>query len=562
MKGTPMRRLRLLGSIILLLVLFSTYSATLVNSEDLYLINIPLGLTPSSEMALPVINASLLENTSRVSVKIGSEVFTGDIFAPIRIGGVHVYDGKFEEGGEFTFSKTERGVSGIIRSNAGVFSVNGSDSQTLVTKLSNVGLSNHLSDVIDVSSTPSIKSILPEKTIDILVVYPEELDNVIDVRGFTARQIVTTNLALIHSYSDVKLRLVCVEPLTGYVEPTSMYDYYYDLEQRTSAMRNRCGADIVHGLSSKTNLDVCGLGLLLTQEGLGNDKYASRVFSVSAPTCEDIYAFAHEIGHNLGGNHNKEVMTPSGREIPFSFGYAKPGIHRDIMSYDCPNHCRVVRHFSSPLVVLDGHPLGTTTENVASAFNTSASTASSWVKSKLPLIEAKFDDNKNTIYSPGESVTFSGTLSGQAYVSVLVNWEKSYPVVTQNNSWVVTVPASDLNRSDNYLTVFVDGVPFEFMPQITWSDNSLSLQVDLWLNGSTVVAGEADIELKFANEAGELLYSSLVKNGTPQAFVVSNPVQVTAMFKGCQSIAVYSNFSTSRRLKLRCNIVSVPMVTN
>ena len=70
-------------------------------------------------------------------------------------------------------------------------------------------------------------------------------------------------------------------------------------------------------------------------------------------------AYAHEVGHNLGGDHDAPNAMP--REVdphPFARAHCEPGKWRTIMSYGSPCFANVVLFFSNPNRSFGGVPTG------------------------------------------------------------------------------------------------------------------------------------------------------------------------------------------------------------
>jgi len=122
------------------------------------------------------------------------------------------------------------------------------------------------------------------------------------------------------------------------------------------ALRDKYKADIVH-LIVEGKGDACGIGWMDEPGYLDSADYA---FSVTDRRCAaGNYSFAHEIGHNLGMNHDRYVVEdPSPVDINFGYISLSAG-HRTLMAYDkeCRDKgvkCPRVLTYSTPAPVMDG----------------------------------------------------------------------------------------------------------------------------------------------------------------------------------------------------------------
>jgi peptidyl-Asp metalloendopeptidase len=123
------------------------------------------------------------------------------------------------------------------------------------------------------------------------------------------------------------------------------------------ALRDEAGADhVVLLVESATTY--AGLGYQLTQPAA--PFFASWAFSVvSRSYATGFYTFAHELGHNMGAQHDEAHAAGPGYHL-YSHGLQQPAAaFRTVMAYACDgSSCPRVDQWSSPLVLVGGVPTG------------------------------------------------------------------------------------------------------------------------------------------------------------------------------------------------------------
>ena len=163
--------------------------------------------------------------------------------------------------------------------------------------------------------------------------------------------------------SHVKLRLVHAYQ-TDYVEEGGHFDHVWRLADKgdgyleeVHALRNKYRADVVVLIVD----DPQGCGLSTRVHADANEAYAVVHHECAAAT----YSVAHEIGHIIGARHDlnmDKIMTP----FPYGHGYVNGTKWRDIMSYkESCGGCPRVAVWSSPTVLVNGEPAGTTEQDNA-----------------------------------------------------------------------------------------------------------------------------------------------------------------------------------------------------
>jgi peptidyl-Asp metalloendopeptidase len=204
--------------------------------------------------------------------------------------------------------------------------------------------------------------------VDVLVVYTAEA-----VSGAGSEEALNTEILLalsetnegyVQSNVEHRLRLASQEQLE-WDETAERFDFSSTLTMLANpsdnimdevhALRDAVGADEVVLIVEGDN-SYCGIGYLMTHPSAA---FAPFAFSVVARVCAaGNYSFAHEVGHNMGSNHNHSAASDGA--YPFSYGYQAPDVGvRTVMAYGCPtSYCRRVNRWSNPATSWESHALG------------------------------------------------------------------------------------------------------------------------------------------------------------------------------------------------------------
>lgn len=217
--------------------------------------------------------------------------------------------------------------------------------------------------------------------ITVMVIYTTEAKSSV---GSTAAMenkidlaVVETNDSFADSGLSHRIELVYAEEAIGYVEDPTFFGILDDVTVNGDGeldwvheVRDQLAADMVAVLCD--NYQYCGLAWLMTNVGQGMADYAFSVTNESCATGGDV--FAHELGHNMGSNHDRN--NASSGAYSYSFGYRTPNnAYKTVMAY-YPG--AVTGRWSGPNVTYNGVTMGTSTEdNVRSLVNT-GSTVSNW----------------------------------------------------------------------------------------------------------------------------------------------------------------------------------------
>lgn len=219
----------------------------------------------------------------------------------------------------------------------------------------------------DAGVTPADAGAIP--VVDIVVGYVRSLGS--GVVTEIARRIAETNDAFARSQANVRLALVSVIPVDYIQDPTSLSEDLKWLRNGVFGLgalqdrRTQLNADLAALIVPQATASMCGLGHV--PYASGDRRYGD---SVTAFTCFNGYSLSHEIGHNLGGNHDRENRGEV-VDIPFSFSYGHriPGVIASVMAYtNCTPYCPRTLQFSNPDVAFvpqPSQPSGTPTEHNA-----------------------------------------------------------------------------------------------------------------------------------------------------------------------------------------------------
>ncbi len=202
--------------------------------------------------------------------------------------------------------------------------------------------------------------------------------------------------------------------------------------------RESTGADFVDLIINDGSS--CGIGYLMLSE---TGDFSGSAFSVVHYGCATgNFSFAHELGHNMGAQHDL-TQAPGGGLFPDSLGWhwgnsSVPGVdgdYRSIMAY-APG-VRVQR-FSNPSVSYAGEPTGLiNVANNAFTLNITAPIAAGW-RAPAAWITALPNDGVNTIGDEG------GPFSPSALTFTLTNLDNT-PAnwsASSNQAWATVSPTS------------------------------------------------------------------------------------------------------------------------
>ena len=198
----------------------------------------------------------------------------------------------------------------------------------------------------------------------LVVVYPRDTAGgnparlIADVRA----AVDDANSALANGGVNARIELVAVRELNRVEarDPVEDLIFLYD-DPAMAALRRQMNAPLLSMITLRSS-GVCGIAFLMDR-----DEYEGRArpvgVSVVRRGCLDDQVLMHEIGHNLGAQHDELNIThPESMLVPYSKAHFVIGSFRTIMSYangcDGTINCPVIDYFSNPNATFDGHPVG------------------------------------------------------------------------------------------------------------------------------------------------------------------------------------------------------------
>jgi hypothetical protein len=254
-----------------------------------------------------------------------------------------VYSVQNEPKSELVFSKSGNIITGMYSSESGekiifhqtaatVFAVSVVSDAKLISQdskndfiLNESAINQKVNANVCLDTTP----VCPATTIDVLVVYTSAArtawGGVAQSNSFIATAITNFNTALINSgVSNVTINLVYAGEIlyteTGNINTdlASFRNNGDGIMDDVHTLRSTYGADLCALLTS-TPTNTCGLGYLNTNP---SNYSANSAFTVSIYSCAvSNYTLAHEMGHNMGLNHDwfvSQTTTPCSNHHGYS----------------------------------------------------------------------------------------------------------------------------------------------------------------------------------------------------------------------------------------------------
>ncbi len=290
--------------------------------------------------------------------------------------------------------------------------------------------------------------------IDVLVVYTTATKNFLggdaQARAHAQASIDATNTAYINSRIRQRVRMVHSEEFV-YTETSSASTDLSNLRNNAGiqALRNTHNADLVAKISEASG--VCGIGYLMGSQA-GNQ---NNGFTVTARSCAvGNLSFAHELGHNMGSQHNPE--NGSGATFSYGYGHYVNGSYRTVMSYvdPCTNGCARRPYFSNPTVSFNGFPTGVDNarDNVRSINRTADAISNYRASGSSLMLQTYFDGGilprgiRRTLTWQSENVT--GNVRIEMTRDDGLNWQTIIASTPNDGSEPITIwgPATKTAR--------------------------------------------------------------------------------------------------------------------
>jgi len=224
-------------------------------------------------------------------------------------------------------------------------------------------------------SAPDRASADGNTTINVLAVYSSRsVTASSDIVSEIQLAVATSNTVYTNSGIPITLNLVGTQLMSDYSDTSRSYENVLNDLTGTSdgrmdtvhALRTALQADLVVYITERS--EYCGLAWLY-------NRYPQYGFSVVTRSCATSnLTFAHEIGHSMGADHDRYVVSDAS-STAYNYGYVDTTARiRTVMAYNdrCVAsgfNCTRIPYFSSPYLTYNGTTIGASPYSTTGAYN-------------------------------------------------------------------------------------------------------------------------------------------------------------------------------------------------
>lgn len=290
--------------------------------------------------------------------------------------------------------------------------------------------------------------------IDVLVFYTTASKNALggdaQAQALAQQAVDASNTAYINSKIRQRLRLVNSRELL-YTEVGTPSTDLSNFRNNTTVrdLREQYKADLVVLIAEEPS--VCGIGYLM---GTNSPASQNNGFTLTHRTCAvGNLSLAHELGHNMGSQHNPE--NGSNPTYSFGFGHYVDGVFRTVMSYadPCPSGCTRRAYFSNPEIYFSGYSTGIdNARDNARSINLTADSIANYRYSGASLTMNNYNGGETIPRNLSRTLNWtSDNLTGNVRIEVSrnesTNWETLIANTPNDGSQIINIFGKPTRRA-------------------------------------------------------------------------------------------------------------------